>query len=211
MGVPRRSHHWPPSASCRPKLPKNHEGPSQGCPVTLDLPVSGLRGWPGWPRGAPASSTLSSRSLPEPPKGAEPREAIPGEEVGRQPIVTGPWNSPVRTPRETGPRPRCPEWVAVRTRAGVVLPGPGFPWGAGQGSARRALGGNVTIKIPEVAVCEGQGDQETETGREDQGAPRLGWGWGGPSAGGSPSSAFSPVGAPTLEGNPGPPPRTPSV
>lgn len=83
-------------------------------------------------RGAPPPPSFPRLLAPSLPGAAQggcgPQEAIPGEEIGRQPIVTAPWNSPIRTPWEAGLGPRCPGvGVAVRKQADLpLLPGPGF-------------------------------------------------------------------------------------
>lgn len=57
---------------------------------------------------------------PQSHRGGRQRKAIPGEEVGRPPVVTAPWNSPIRTPRETGRHPRCREGAAGEQSPGIA-------------------------------------------------------------------------------------------
>ena len=74
MGSPKAVIAGSPLPLVALKLTKYHKGPSQGCWVTL-----GLKGWPGWPQGAPAPSVLPALagSLPlGTAQGAEPREGV---------------------------------------------------------------------------------------------------------------------------------------
>lgn len=97
-------------------------------------------------------------------------------------------------------------WQGERTGAlaSPVNLGTHWAWlspGAGQGSARWLSGRNMKLQKSEVAGCKGQGDKETETGRENQSAP-TGVGREQPKREGSPQLClFSHVPSNILEGS----------
>lgn len=153
----------------------------------------------------------SSCTLPRATGGARQRKAIPGEEVGRPPVVTAPWNSPIRAPRETGLHPRCREGVAG-------APGPGIPRELGRSPgltfprsrARTSQAALVLVwkhEITKTRGCwvQGTGGKESEAGRESGSAP-AGVGREQPKPG-APPLLILPSAPPTLERSP--PPRYP--
>lgn len=163
----------------------------------------GLKGVGGLGGSGCPCPLRSSFTLPRATGGARQRKAIPGEEVGRPPVVTAPWNSPIRTPQETGLHPRCREGVAGRTRAlaspmNLGTHCPAFP--RSRARITRLSGRNLKSQNSGVAGCKEQGDKETETSRENQSAP-AGVGREQPKCR-CPLLLFSHVPSPTLEGSP---------